>query len=157
MPLGNSVLIVNTVLNALSNPTGDPVYLYVSGNITLNGNGGMLNTGSPERFAIFGNPADPNNARTDQQFTISGGSSTSNVFIFAPDARVGINGGSSDPDIRGAVWAKVWNGSSSNNAEIRVPDNMNQLVANAFGTTFDIGRRLNKTEASTRWQRLEAK
>jgi hypothetical protein len=148
IPLGNNVLTINT--------TSSPVYLYVSGDIALSGNGGILHTGSPERFVIFGNPADPTNATTDQNFTLSGGSSTTKVFIYAPDANFGINGGSNDPDVLGSVWVKTWGASSSNNAEIRVPDNMKQLVVNAFGSTFDVGVKINQLSTSTKWQRVEA-
>lgn len=150
VPLGNNVLTIDT--------SSDPVYLYVSGNITLNGNGGFRHTGSAERFVIFGNPADPTDSTPDQQFTISGGSSTSNVFIYAPDARAGINGGSSDPDILGAIWIKVWDGSSSNNAEIRVPDNMGQLLTAALGASFgNAGVQLNAVSGVNNWQQNEVR
>ncbi len=143
MPLGNNVLNVNT--------DTAPVRLYVSGDLTLNGNGGIAHTGDPDRLAIFGTAA------TAQNFTISGGSSTSNLFIYAPNATVGINGGSSDPDIQGAVWAKTWVGSSSNNAEIRVPDNMPALLGRSFGSSFSkVGIQINATRNINSWQTQEA-
>ncbi len=149
IPLKNSTITIDTTIS--------PVYLYVSGDITVGGGGGFSHAGSPERFAIFGNPADPTNATPDQTFTISGGSSASRLFIYAPDARVGINGGSNDPDILGSAWIKTWDSSSSNNADIKTPDNMRKLVVDAFGPTFDIGVKINQISNSTSWQRMEAK
>ena len=64
------------------------------------------------------------------EFTLNGGSSTSNIFVHAPDACIGINGGSNKPDIRGAVWSKHFDGSRSNNAEIEVPDDMGDIGTN---------------------------
>lgn len=128
-PLGS---VVAKPTNTTHNPYGDPVYLYVSGNIRFSGSASIIHTGSPELLRIYGNAADPNNATTDQQFTLNGGASTSNLFIYAPDASLGINGGSSKPDINGAVWVKTWNGSSSNNTEIRIPDNMPTLLGGVF-------------------------
>ncbi len=150
LDLGSNTLTINT--------TGDPVYIYASGNITLVGTGKIVHAGSPERLMIFGNPADPTNAIPDQSFTLSGGSTAMNAFIYAPDATVGVNGGSNDPDFQGAIWAKTWNASGSTKAEIRVPDNMNQLIASQLGTSFsDVGKQVNKTDPSTQWQRLEAR
>lgn len=129
--------------------TSDPVYLYVSGDVSLSGNGGIAHTRSPELLRLYGKPADADNAN-DQTITISGGSSTSNMFIYAPDATVGINGGSQDPDIQGAVWAKTWNGSSSNNVEIRVPDNMPTLLGGPFSGA---GMQAFSSGPPSTWQR----
>jgi hypothetical protein len=142
LDIGNNVIHVTTT-------TSDPIYLYVSGDVSLNGNGGIAHTGSPELLRLYGKPADANNAN-DQTITISGGSSTSNMFIYAPDATVGINGGSQDPDIQGAVWAKAWNGSSSNNAEIRVPDNMPTLLGGSFSGA---GVQAFSSGSPSTWQR----
>lgn len=132
------------------NTSHRPVYLFVSGNITLSGNASFQHSNSPERFRIYGNPAD-NNESNDQQFVLNGGASAAHVFIYAPDADAGINGGSSNPDIYGAVWVKTWGliGSNSNNAEISVPNNMPQLLGNPFSTIV-VG---NQTTNSKRWER----
>lgn len=146
--LDSRVLTINT--------TSDPVRLYVRGNIILNGNGGIRHTGEPGRLAIFGRPADRDD-RNDQIFVLSGGAQSTNLFIYAPDAITGINGGSSDPDILGAVWVKRWDASASNNAEIRVPDRMPNLLGKVFGDYFkDVGVQVNAT-TSTEWLRVEAK
>lgn len=123
MNIGNNVVTVNT--------STAPVYLYVSGNVSLSGSGAIAHTGRPADLRLYGKPADANNSN-DQTITISGGSSASRIFIYAPDATVGINGGSNDPDILGAVWAKTWNGSSSNNADIKVPDDMPMQLGGSF-------------------------
>jgi hypothetical protein len=37
------------------------------------------------------------------------------MFIYAPEANVGVNGGGNQPStITGSVWAKSWNGSNAN-------------------------------------------
>ncbi|MFN4270703.1 MAG: hypothetical protein ACK4HN_09555 [Thermosynechococcus sp.] len=147
------------------------VRLYVSGNISLSGNAGIDNVcspdsstcgtganmglpsgvGTPDRLRIYGNPPDPNNMSTDQDFTLSGGAQAGSLFVYAPDAKVGINGGSRDPDIVGAVWAKEWNGSSSNNAEIRVPDRLPEALGGDYANASIVVART--TEASN-WNRL---
>lgn len=146
--------------------TSAPIYFYVSGDISMGGNTALAHTcsgtanncgiygsglGSPDRFHIYGN-ADDGDTFYDQEFTLNGGATATNVFIYAPDARMGINGGSSNPDINGAVWVREWDGSSSNNAEIRVPNAMQQLLSNAG---VDVSSVSLKTSAATSWSRLE--
>jgi len=131
--------------------SGAPVYFYVSGDITMGGSAEIVHSGSPERFRIYGNPAD-NDDSNDQSFTLNGGSSTTNLFIYAPDATIGVNGGSSNPDISGAVWTKTWDGSSSNNAEISVPSDMGSLLGTGLRATF----RSAATSAANSWQRQPA-
>jgi len=138
---GNDTLTVNT--------SNAPVYIYVTGDVSLGGNATINHTGSPERLRLYGNPADANNSN-DQTITINGGSSATSIFIYAPDATVGINGGSSDPDILGTVWAKTWNGSSSNNAEIRVPDNMPTLLGGSYSGA---GTQAITSGSPSSWQR----
>ncbi len=160
---GNNTLTINT--------SRFPVRLFVTGNISLSGQAGIRNIcspdsatcgnqanmglpsgiGTPDRLRIYGNPPDPNNAVTDQQFTISGGSTAGSVFIYAPDARVGINGGSRNPDIYGAVWAKEWNGSSSNNAEISVPDRLPEALGSAYAQASIV---VARTTEARNWNRL---
>jgi hypothetical protein len=141
----NSITLNGSNTVTINSTTGR-VRFYVSGDVTLSGNAGIQHTGTPDRFAIFGTGG------VSQSITISGGASTTSAFIHAPNATVGINGGSSDPDVKGAVWARVWNGSNSNNAEIRVPDNMPELLRSAFGSSFDL-RTLKASTAPTSWSR----
>ncbi len=146
---GTETLTINTTGTP---PT--PVNLFVSGDITMSGSAGIRHA-SPDagNFRIYGNPMDPSNSTPDQTFVINGGASSTNVFIYAPDADIGINGGSSDPDLSGAIWAKTWHlnvGSSSNNAEISVPDDMPQQVADLYTNNFVIG---SQTASVTTWQK----
>ena len=72
------------------------------------------------------------------------------MFVYFPCATVGINGGSGATadcdedgecgggDISGAVWAKTWDGSSSNNAQLVVPKDMGSLLFTGLGTRFGI-------------------
>jgi hypothetical protein len=146
---GNKTLTINTTGTP---PT--PVNLFVSGDITISGSAQISHASSDAgNFRIYGNPMDPGNNTPDQTFVLNGGASSTNLFIYAPDANVGINGGSSDPDISGAVWAKTWHlsvGSSSNNAEISVPDDMPQQVSDLYNNNFVIG---NQTASVTTWQK----
>jgi hypothetical protein len=132
----------------ITHPNGTSrVRLYVSGDIKLSGgNADFQHSNSSERFAIFGtNP-------TSQTFTFNGSSATTNVFIHAPNATVGIKGGGSKPGITGAIWARAWDGSNSNRAEIMVPDNMPALLEAAFGNSYSVTAR-NFSTAPTSWSR----
>jgi hypothetical protein len=128
--------------------TNNPVRLYVTGNVSFRGDASMRHTingvvptspsaANSANLAIFGNPLDTNNAN-DQTVLISGGSQAIDAFIYFPDGRVGINGGSSNPDLRGAVWAKQWDGSNSNMAEILVPDGMGSTLEETIGGGFTV-------------------
>ncbi len=125
------------------NSTNSPMRLYVTGNVAFTGNASMVHTPVPAspsaassaRLAIFGNPLDANN-NNDQTVVIAGGSQALDAFIYFPDGSVGINGGSSNPDLRGAVWAKQWDGSNSNNAEILVPQGMGGALEETIGGGF---------------------
>jgi hypothetical protein len=139
---GNRDLTINTT-------SSTKVRLYVSGNVSFSGNAAIGHTGSPERLAILGT------GDNSQTITLSGGSTAPNAFVFAPNATIGINGGSSNPDFKGAVWGRRWNGSSSNNAEIVVPDNMPELLRTTFGNTFAIAADTssNASSAPASWSR----
>jgi hypothetical protein len=157
--------------------TNAPVRLYATGNIELAGSEFIAHTGSFEKFALLGctdtlNSLDLNgnylddtcvNPMTDQTFLLSGGATTTNIFIYALNAQVGVNGGSSSPDFRGVLWTRAWGrdgsagaGSSSNNAEIVVPDNAAALVSSEFGgTSSDLGAMSNRIKRVISWKRKE--
>lgn len=140
---GNKTLTIDTSTR--------PVYLFLTGDLILSGRAAIIHTGSPERFRVYGNPEDADNGN-DQTITLNGGSSTTSGFIYAPDARAGINGGSSTPDFRGAIWIKTWDGSASNRAEIEVPNEMAQLLGPTF-SNWIVGVQFGP---STRWERKAA-
>ena len=164
---GNGDITINT------NGGTNPVRLYISGDIVSNGTGNITSDGGPTDVALFstdntcGNSVSKGIPTFNRSWDISGASSLS-AFIYAPCAKVGINGGAQTPsctsspgalaptnpnftplsggrvdcdsgDINGAVWASVWDGSNSNNAEITVPANMATLLVQAFGEEFNIG------------------
>ena len=143
---GKRVLNVDT--------SNGPVNLYIQGDVTLSGKSGIIHDGAAEDLSLFGRPASSNDAcSTDDNFTlqnikISGGASGSNMFIFFPCGDVGINGGSKNNcdvaaddncaggDIRGAVWAKSWTGSSGNQAQLVVPPDLPSELVRRNGTSF---------------------
>jgi hypothetical protein len=155
---GTDILTIDT--------TSAPVYFYLNGDLTMSGSAvinhsctgssdgcGTLGSGlgSPERFRIYG-LADDGDSSADQSITLNGGATATNVFIYAPDAVMGINGGSSSPDINGAIWVREWDGSSSNNAEITVPNNMKQLLED---TGFVVTSPTLRTSAAISWERKQ--
>jgi hypothetical protein len=145
-----------------------PVRLYVSGDISASGQAGIIhNAGSntnpsPGNLGIFGKPlsTDPacmaNANCTSQTVSLAGVSKpakAANLFGFFPDARVGINGGAQGTavcdsdgecgggDIYGAIWAKNWNLSNSNNAQLVVPRDMADILLTNYGSKFAISVR----------------
>ena len=142
-----------------------PVRLYVEGlgeAVKAGGNTGIIHDGSPGDLSMYGLPlsansicSNPNENDTIQTVTLAGTSigsnqKAANMFVYFPCATVGINGGSGATadcdedgecgggDISGAVWAKTWDGSSSNNAQLVVPKDMGSLLFTGLGTRFGI-------------------
>lgn len=78
-----------------------------------------------------------------QQILLGGGSQALVMFAYVPDACGGINGGSANPDVFGALWFKSFGpvGSNSNSAELRVPDDMGAKVFTRFGTGYALSVR----------------
>lgn len=144
------------------NTTNGPMQLYLQcdpqnnspcagPNITLSGNAGIKHcknnsctttANDPTELALFGNPARTSEA-CSQTIRISGGSNATVMFAYLPDACAGINGGSSNPDLVGALWVKSFGpvGSSSNRAELLVPDDMGARVFTRFGNSFALSIR----------------
>ena len=144
---GSNTLTVNT-------PGNSRIQLYVDGDITIGGSTALLHSGSPTALAIFGKPRSTSSS-CSQNVTIGGGGSTINLFIFMPDACIGINGGSGTPDIQGAVWAREYKGSNSNNADIRVPDNMGSTIFTSFGSGYALGIREFAALGTNRWTLIQ--
>ena len=120
-----------------------PMRVYIDEDVSMSGNSRIIHNGSPENLAIFGHAADSNSSN-DQQFVLNGGSTATSAFIYMPDGCVGINGGSSNPDLIGAIWAKQYGetcGSSSNNGDILIPDGMGGLLTNTLGDTYNVSIR----------------
>ncbi len=130
---------------AINKPSAcHPVIFYLSGSMKLNGQAQIANTGGPEDFIIFGN----NLGGSKQDITLNGGSSAS-MFVYAPTAEVGIDGGSSSCKsdtkdqnsctIKGAIWSGIWGRSSSNPAAIRVPSDLASRIGNSSALSFLAG------------------
>jgi hypothetical protein len=154
---GNNNLTINTNVGSANNPNGYPVHLYVTGNIGVSGQANIKHNGSFGKFAIFGKPDDGTSA-TSQTFTISGGA-TSQMFVYASDAVVGVNGGSGSGDITGVVWAEKWNASNSNNADLQIPQGAATSLGTAFGTSWqNVGLTTTsyKNSSVTSWKRVSA-
>ena len=132
--VGNDKLIFDT-------QSGIPIITYFTGTgdvFDSTGLGGIehveaTGAGPCPTLLLFGNPLDLSDSVTDQEFTFSGGSTSESAFIHFPDGNMGINGGSSnncnptsfsgcEGDLNGAVLTKTWNGSSSNVAQITIPE-----------------------------------
>lgn len=106
--------------------------------------------GSPGDLGLFG-LARSTASECSQSVILGGGSVSTAAFIFFPDGCVGINGGSANPDIRGAVWARTFQGSNSNNAEVDVPANMGSILFTRFGTSYGLGIREFAALGINRW------
>lgn len=101
---------------------------------------------------IFGNP----DCSLDQNITLNGGPQTLHLFTYAPCSDVTINGGSSTPDIYGAVWSKTYTPSGSGNVDIWVPPDLSSDLETIYGGTFTITRRRPVALGSNRWSSYEA-
>ncbi|GAB4303115.1 MAG: hypothetical protein Kow0091_03230 [Geminocystis sp.] len=86
--------------------SGKKVVFHLNGNMTMSGNSGIV-TQNDAKLEIYGSSSTTN--------VLVNGGATASVFIHAPNANAGINGGgNSNPNFAGSIWAKSWKGSSSN-------------------------------------------
>ena len=130
--------------------------------VKAGGNTGIIHDGRPGDLSMYGLPlsadpkcSNPNTNDTIQTVTLAGTSQgnnqkAANMFVYFPCATVGINGGSGATadcdesgecgggDISGAIWAKTWTGSNSNNAQLVVPKDMGSQLFTGLGTRFGI-------------------
>ena len=142
--------------------TAGPVRLYINGDVALGGQAGIrhIQNGVSEpkagRLSLYGNPRD-DSSTNNQTVMLSGVSKpepkAASLFAFFPDGTVGINGGAQETaecdeteecgggDIRGAIWAQIWDGSNANNAQLVVPPDMGDQLWNYAGRDYGIGVR----------------
>lgn len=105
----------------LNATTLHPIYLYVTGNISLDGTDTRIqNLGNLTRFHLYGNPRDPGDQVPDQEFAIANAAAVENVLIYAPDARLQLSGPAQTPNLIGAAWVKTFEGREQ--TQIQVPD-----------------------------------
>ena len=145
----NEILTVDT--------TAGDVRIYVRGGEAVFTGGAAIKHlpagASASSLGLFGNPIDPDNTTTDQFVRLAGASTSNALWAYFPDGNMGINGGSKEAaecdaegectggDINGAVWAKEWNGSSSNVAQLVVPADIGTQLFNKFGPQYALGIR----------------
>lgn len=153
--------------------TNGPVRIYVEGDVNFSGGAAIkhIPEDQPSTYlGLFGNPAD-NNDSNDQSVLIAGASTSNNLWIYFPDGRIGINGGSKGEaldefgvpcdentadctggDIYGAVWGKEWRGSSSTVASVNVPDEFPTDIFNDYGESYALGIRDYIAAGVTFWR-----
>jgi hypothetical protein len=145
----NEILTVDT--------TGGDVRIYVKGAEAKFTGGAAIKHipagASASSLGLFGNPIDPSDNADDQTVSLAGTSSANALWAYFPDGNAGINGGSQESadcstegectggDIYGAIWAKTWNGSSSNVAQLVVPADIGTQLFNKFGPEYALGIR----------------
>jgi len=155
----NKILTVDT-------SAGD-VRIYVRGQkLTLTGGAAIKHippNAPASSLGLFGRPSDPTDSYPDQLIRLAGAASTNALWAYFPDGNMGINGGSKETaecdssgectggDINGAVWAKVWNGSSSNVAQLVVPADIGTQLFNTYGPQYALGIRDYVALGVSRW------
>lgn len=91
----------------------EEVYLYVSGDVTLNGGAAIDykdENSTIDQFRIYGTGTGLN-----QEYTLNGTPGGFSGFVYAPNATVGING---NGQWEGIVWADKWDGSKAEDATL---------------------------------------
>ena len=161
---GNNNLEVNT--NGGTTPVR--IYLSGDLKLAGGSQSELINTGGGSTdLAIFSTQTSCSNNNFSQALSVRGGSSLQ-TFIYAPCATIEIKGGSNTASCEdkngvagdfdnktkntetkenrvctdGDIWGAVWTGkyvANSQNAEITVPQDMNDQVVSAFGEDFSIG------------------
>ena len=102
----------NGDLTIITNNGVNPVRLYISGDVRITGNNGLINSdGGPTDVALFGadntcgytpNSSNPSSLTTNAEWSVRGNASLS-AFIYAPCADVGISGGAQNPTCTGTT------------------------------------------------------
>ena len=103
---------------------------------------------------MFGAPAATCPGPNFDSWSFQGNGNSTNAFIYGPCIRLGFDGagvgGSNNTiaascfstkvctggDLHGAAWVKFYDGSSTNNAEITVPNDISTLISNGYGISF---------------------
>ena len=100
------------------------------------------------RVGLFGVPASrcsndvPQRDKPQQTLRIAGVTGDyTKLFAYLPCAEVGLMGAPGGPAITGVVWAWDYDGSKSNVAELRVPDNVGDIMFESMGASFSLSIR----------------
>ncbi|HIK37916.1 MAG: hypothetical protein NZ901_02575 [Geminocystis sp.] len=141
-------LVPSLTFNGNGNLTisaGRKVVFYLQGNLDIGGNFDII-AQNGARLEIYGNtnsrygcpPGATGNCNTTEIKTSGGASIRGNVFIHAPEARAGINGGgNTNPNFQGAIWVKNWGFSNSNVGQLTANGTFNDYLGSrmALGNT----------------------
>ncbi len=115
---------------------GKKVVFYLQGNLDIGGNFDII-AENGARLEIYGNTngrygcpsGSSGNCNTTEIKTSGNASIKGNVFIHAPEARAGINGGgNSNPNFQGAIWVKNWGFSNSNVGQLTAYGTFNDYL-----------------------------
>ncbi|NCJ06009.1 hypothetical protein GS597_05675 [Synechococcales cyanobacterium C] len=129
----------------LTIPTGSKVTLFLQGNINMGGTVKVNHEGTPTNLQVYG-------SSSTTTITLRGNSKT-NMFLFAPEATVGVSGGgTAPPTIVGYVWAKKWSGSNSSQLMVQAPPSDADL-----DLPSEILSQFYRAGSVRAWQRSEVK
>lgn len=152
------------------------VRLYLQGDLRLGGSASLcqalddgsadppcLGAGDPSSLSasdlmLFGQPESscPGGAVT-QSVDLRGGAQALRMFAFLPCADIQVHGGSSVPDLRGAIWARSYLLSgNNNNVEIHVPPDLAGSLKEVYGPDFSLSIRRPVAVGSNRWSSHES-
>jgi hypothetical protein len=107
---------------------------------------------------LFGQPESSCPAGTiTQSVDLRGGAQALRMFAFLPCAEIQVHGGSSVPDLRGALWARAYLLSgNNNNVEIHVPPDLAGSLKQVYGPDFSLSIRRPVAVGSNRWSSHES-
>jgi hypothetical protein len=143
------------------------VRLYTEGEVGLGGNASVcqaIDNGTsdppcisdPTRHGLttmdlqwFGNPS-----CSSQDVKFNGGGHALNMFAYFPCGAVNVAGGSTEPDIRGAVWTKSYN-SSGSNVQIHAPPDLLAELQKRYGSQFSLSLKRPVAIGVNRWRSFE--
>ena len=114
------------------------------------------------RVGLFGVPASrcsndvPQRDKPQQTLRIAGVTGDyTKLFAYLPCAEVGLMGAPGGPAITGVVWAWDYDGSKSNVAELRVPDNVGDIMFESMGASFSLSIRDYVALGVNSWRSFE--
>ncbi len=120
------------------------VTLFLEGNVDMGGTVKVNHDDNPFNFQVYGGPG-----TTSVKLR---GNSKTNMFLFAPEATVGVSGGgTAPPTVVGYVWAKKWSGSNASQLMVQAPppDDNIDLPPEILSKFYRVGsvRSWKRTEA----------
>lgn len=137
-----------SLCQALEDGSADPPCLGAADPSSLTASDLML-FGQPESSCPAGS--------ITQSVDLRGGAQALRMFAFLPCAEIQVHGGSSVPDLRGALWARAYLLSgNNNNVEIHVPPDLAGSLKQVYGPDFSLSIRRPVAVGSNRWSSHES-